>query len=220
MAWASSHDTSGSAAALGPASHAATYTSISSSSSSSSTTATTATRKKEIALQRDKVMAVFCRTASDFASAREYNAYLERAEGIVFRILQNQDKETAQLELEEEKRRVGSENMNAAVERRRADDNKRKLALAKEPTWGLGLPSKRQREGSAKVDLDRANRFQEADEKRRKRLTTGEGDEDSADPKTVAERKQRNKERAGGYDHKFDAQHGRDEVAQSIACFR
>jgi hypothetical protein len=165
-------------------------------------------------------MAVFCQTRSDFATALEYNAYLDRAEGIVFRILQNQDKETAQRELAEEARRVGPQTMEAAVERRRADDNKRKLALAKEPTWGLGLPSERKKIKHSKVDLDRANRFQEADEKRRKLLTSGEGDEDSADPKTVAERKQRNRERAGGYDHQFDAQHGRDEVAHSIACFQ
>lgn len=186
---------------------------------SSSSLSSSALQRQDALKKREAVMTVFCKNSSRFENELEYAEYLERAEGIVFRLLQDQDTESARRELEAERERVGAAVIQEEAERRRADEDKRRRAQLLEPTWGLGLPSKRKQEGSSQVDLDRARAFYAADEKRRRLLTTGEGDADSADPAAAAKRKQRNKERAGGYDHEFDAQHGLDDVAHSISCF-
>ena len=140
MSWASSKaDSSGSSSSA----YSASSSVVSALGGRRDAVSITAVQRRDELKKRESVMSVFCKTREYFETGEQYEEYRERAEDIVFRLVSNKDTETARQEIERERALVGDEVIQKEAERRRNEADKRRQARLREPTWGLGLPSKR-----------------------------------------------------------------------------
>ena len=156
---------------------------------------------------RDRVMEVFCKTSRDFKTEKEYGDYLERAEDLIYRLI-NEDQERATADLKKERAKMEEELMKDAAAMSRRNENTRRKRAEEAPTWGMAYEESSLCEG---VDAKRRRIYDKQD------TEVGNNKKEDLNNEKVREKMKAVKiRRALGFDSTLHHERGLDELSHSI----